>query len=92
MTPKLDRLFLRVATERASDLHLIVGLPPVLRTNGEIILTDADVLTAAECSQLVEILLNDTQRAVFERDWELCISLHHPTVGRMRVTLYRRNG
>ena len=40
MTPQLDRLFLRVAAERASDLHLIVGLPPTLRINGEIIVTE----------------------------------------------------
>ncbi|MBI4623435.1 MAG: PilT/PilU family type 4a pilus ATPase [Verrucomicrobia bacterium] len=92
MTSKLDRLLVLVATERASDLHLIVGLPPTLRINGEIILTDADALTAAETTHLVDTLLNDAQRAAFERDWELCISLHHPTVGRMRVTLYRRNG
>ena len=92
MTPQLDRLFLRVAAERASDLHLIVGLPPTLRINGEIIVTDSDVLTADETIHLVNTLLNPTQQAVFERDWELCISLHHPTVGRMRVTLYRRNG
>lgn len=92
MTAKLERLFHRVAAERASDLHLIVGIPPTLRINGEIIIADADVLTAADTKHLVDTMLNDAQRAVFERDWELCISLHHPTVGRMRMTLYRRNG
>jgi twitching motility protein PilT len=92
MTPQLDRLFQRVAADRASDLHLIVGLPPSLRVNGEIILTDSDAFTAAESTQLVQTLLNPVQREVFERDWELCISRHHPTVGRMRITLYRRNG
>ncbi len=91
MTPQLDRLLTLVAKERASDLHLIVGLPPTLRINGEIILADTDAVAAAENIHLVETLLNDAQRTVFERDWELCISLHHPTVGRMRVTIYRRN-
>jgi twitching motility protein PilT len=37
-------------------------------------------------------LTNDTQRQKFEQDWELCLSLFHPDAGRMRVTLYRRNG
>ena len=92
MIPKLDRLLLRAATDRASDLHLIVGVPPTLRVNGEIILTDSDTFTTAESKELVDSLLNDVQRATFERDWELCISLHHSAVGRMRVTLYRRNG
>jgi twitching motility protein PilT len=37
-------------------------------------------------------LLNDAQRDTFERDWELCISLHHPMAGRIRVTFYKRSG
>jgi twitching motility protein PilT len=92
VTPKFDRLLVLVASEQASDLHLIAGVPPTLRVNGEIVFADADALTAEENIQLVDTLLNARQREVFEREWELCISLQHPTVGRMRVTLYRRNG
>ena len=91
MTPKLDRLFALVAAERASDLHLIVGVPPSLRINGEIIFADDDALTVSDTHFILASMLNEVQRAVFERDWELCVSLHHPAVGRMRVTLYRRN-
>ncbi len=91
MTPKLDRLLSLVATECASDLHLIVGVPPSLRINGEIIFADDDALTIHDTHLILDSMLNDVQRAVFERDWELCVSLHHPAVGRMRVTLYRRN-
>lgn len=92
MTPILERLFHQVVAERASDLHLIVGLPPTLRVNGEIIVTDGDVFTAEASAQLLAAVLNSAQQEGFERDWELCISRHHPLVGRMRMTLYRRNG
>jgi twitching motility protein PilT len=91
MTPKLDRLFSLVAEEGASDLHLIVGVPPSLRINGEIIFANDDALTVQDTRLILDFMLNDLQRAAFERDWELCVSLHHPAVGRMRVTLYRRN-
>ena len=37
-------------------------------------------------------LLNAEQKAAFEQEWELCISLNHPIAGRVRATLYRRNG
>src|SRR5262249_34542704 len=37
-------------------------------------------------------LLSESQRETFERDWELCISLRHHAAGRIRVTLYKRNG
>lgn len=92
MTPKLDRLFALVADERASDLHLIVGVPPSLRVNGEILFADDGPIELADNLAFLDAMLNPVQRAAFERDWELCISLHHPAIGRMRVTLYRRNG
>ncbi len=76
----------------ASDLHLVVGVPPAFRVNGEIILADEDGLTSEEITDLVEGLLNDQQKKKLEDDWELCISLHHDAVGRMRATFYRRNG
>ena len=92
MTPKLDRLFSLVAEERASDLHLIVGVPPSLRVNGEILFADDGPVSVEETQAFLEAMLNPLQRAAFDRDWELCISLHHEQVGRMRVTIYRRNG
>jgi twitching motility protein PilT len=76
----------------ASDLHLIAGVPPAYRVNGEIILADEDALTPAVVTTIAEGLLNDLQREKFDREWELCISLLHPTAGRVRVTFYRRNG
>ena len=91
MTSKLNRLLDLVAAENASDLHLIVGVPPSLRINGEIIFADAGPVTVEHNMDILEVMLNNLQRAAFERDWELCVSLHHPAVGRMRVTLYRRN-
>ena len=92
MTPKLDRLFTLVAESRASDLHLIVGVAPSLRVNGEILFADAGPLSIEDTAAILEAMLNPLQRSTFERDWELCVSLHHAAVGRMRVTIYRRNG
>jgi len=91
MTPKLNRLLELVASENASDLHLIVGVPPSLRINGDIIFADDGAVTVEDTRAILDSMLNDAQRTAFERDWELCVSLHHPAVGRMRVTLYRRN-
>ncbi len=49
-------------------------------------------MTAPEIQELVEGLLNEQQKAKLETDWELCVSLHHERVGRMRATFYRRDG
>ena len=44
----LDRLFAAANTFDASDLHLVGGVPPAFRVNGEIIIADEDALTQAE--------------------------------------------
>jgi twitching motility protein PilT len=67
-------------------------VPPAFRVNGEIIIADEDALTEAEITLMADRLLNQQQKAKFEQEWELCISLLHSAAGRVRVTFYRRNG
>ena len=91
-TENLDRFLSAANKFDASDLHLIAGVPPAFRVNGEVIIADEDVLTVAEVTGIAEGLLNEQQRKKFEQEWELCISLLHSVAGRVRVTFYRRNG
>jgi twitching motility protein PilT len=88
----LDKLLEAANEFGASDVHLIAGVPPAYRVNGEIILADDDALTPEVVTTIAERMLNDAQREKFDREWELCISLLHPIAGRVRVTFYRRNG
>jgi twitching motility protein PilT len=91
-TDNLDRLLSAAEEFDASDLHLVAGVPPAFRVNGEIIIADEDALTEDEITQMADGLLNEQQRQKFEREWELCISLLHSVAGRVRATFYRRNG
>jgi len=88
----LNRLLSVVNDYDASDLHLIAGVPPAFRVNGEIIIADEDALSEAEITRIAESLLNEQQKKKFEQEWELCISLLHSAAGRVRATFYRRNG
>ena len=88
----LDRWLADASDAGASDLHLISGVPPAFRVNGEIIFADADALSTDAVTEMALGLLNAEQKAAFEQEWELCISLNHPIAGRVRATLYRRNG
>jgi twitching motility protein PilT len=88
----LDRLLCAAKDCQASDLHIIAGIPPAFRVNGDIILADEDVLSEGLVTEMALALLNESQRRTFEEQWELCISLLHHTTGRVRVTFYRRNG
>jgi len=88
----LDRLLASASDFDASDLHLIAGVPPAFRVNGEIIIADNDALTEEQTTAMAESLLNEQQQKKFEQEWELCISLLHSAAGRVRATFYRRNG
>jgi twitching motility protein PilT len=88
----LDQLLREAVDCVASDLHLIAGVPPAYRVNGDILFGDGDALSVEEIAVMAERLLNVEQRRTFEREWELCISFQHDVAGRIRVTFYRRNG
>lgn len=84
---------LAMAVERgASDLHLLAGAPPAFRINGEVILADGEVVTPPELTGLLESLVSHELQQTFLRDWELCASLQYPGIGRVRATIYRRDG
>lgn len=91
MSPKLNCLLIKANEMGASDLHLVAGVPPALRVNGEIILADEDALTSDELRYMTSSLMNDEQADKFKREWELCVSIFHEVAGRMRVTFYQRN-
>ena len=86
-----NRLLSAVNDCAASDLHIIAGVPPAFRVNGEIIIADEDALTEEEVDAMSASLMNEQQRKKFEQEWELCISILHSVAGRVRVTFYKRN-
>src|SRR5208283_699513 len=88
----LNRLLSAANEFDASDLHLVAGVPPAFRVNGEIIIADEDALSEDEITVMADSLLNEQQRKKFGEEWELFISLLHSVAGRVRATFYRRNG
>ncbi|MBN2455326.1 MAG: PilT/PilU family type 4a pilus ATPase [Sedimentisphaerales bacterium] len=78
--------------ESASDIHIVAGLPPLYRINGEIILADRPPLSRDDTSRLAMSLLNTEQRDAFQREWQLCCSVYEEELGRFRVSLYYHAG
>jgi twitching motility protein PilT len=72
----------------ASDIHIIAGMSPLLRINGEIVLADVPPLTRDDTRRMSYSLLNPQQIAVFERDWQICCSVFDDKFGRFRVSIY----
>jgi len=66
---------LKVALDnKASDLHLAVGLPPVLRIDGILVKTDEDAIDAKTIESVLWRVLTSEQRERFERERDLDFS------------------
>ncbi|MGD2173829.1 MAG: PilT/PilU family type 4a pilus ATPase [Candidatus Brocadiaceae bacterium] len=72
----------------ASDIHIVAGVPPAFRIDGEIILADAPPLSREETAGMVRELLGEAQRRELEREMELCFSIPDSEYGRFRVAVY----
>ena len=88
----MDDLFKLMKAKEASDIHLTVGVPPVLRIQGRLYQTPFATLTKETAQTLIYSILNDEQRQKFEDAWELDCSFGIKTLGRLRVNVYKQRG
>ncbi|HVE14887.1 MAG TPA: type IV pilus twitching motility protein PilT [Elusimicrobiota bacterium] len=78
----------------ASDIHLVIGKPPMMRLDGEMQeIPGFPELTADESKKLTYSILFEEQRARFEEHWELDCSFAVAGFARFRVNvLLQKNG
>jgi twitching motility protein PilT len=89
---RMDEL-MRVTIERgASDLHMCVGLPPMLRIDGRLTPTEFPKLTPDEMKKLVYSILTDAQKERFEKNLELDFSHGLKGFGRFRINAFKQRG
>jgi twitching motility protein PilT len=84
---------LRVMHEgKASDLHLSVGVTPMLRVDGDLCNVNAEKLTPTRMNELVYSILSDEQISEFEESWELDFAYSVRGLSRFRVNVHRQRG
>lgn len=76
----------------ASDLHLVVGQPPVLRINGELETLEIPFLHAEDITNLVYTIMNDEQIQKFKAVKELDFGIQYDMFTRFRVNLHQQRG
>ena len=81
-------LLLLVLERNASDLHISVGAPPVVRVNGELEPLDQPELDANRTRELIYSILSQDQRQRLENELELDFSYSLPGRARFRVNAY----
>src|ERR1700760_1399755 len=91
--PRIEILLEEVVKKKASDLHLQVGLPPMLRIDGALIpVNEAEPLTEATLEQLVFAILDDDQKQILLKDKEFDFSFAFGDLGRFRVNAFHERG
>jgi len=88
----IDDLLRQTVAAKASDLHLTVGVAPVIRTWGKLQPLNHPALTPEDTFQLSYSMLNTFQKQKFEKNWELDLSYSVTGLGRFRVNVYRQRG
>jgi twitching motility protein PilT len=90
---RIDDL-LRMTTARgASDLHLKVGVLPVLRINGELIAQeDMNIITGDAMKTLLDEVTNDEQRRTFVDNLEADFAYQADGIGRFRINACMQDG
>ena len=88
----IDDLLVECTQRGASDLHLSVGLPPVIRIDGRLIRLNYDPLTGQDIQRLVYDVLTNQQIQWFEKVHELDFSYGMSGVGRFRFNVYKQRG
>lgn len=84
---------LRVVVEKgASDLHLCVGVPPIIRIDGQLLPLNYERVGPTECQRMMYDVLSDEQIQRFEAQLELDFSYSLGRVARFRVNIYRDRG
>lgn len=85
-------LMVSAVEQRASDLHITVGSPPIMRIDGHLIRVSDVMFTPADTETHVRDLLSREQMALLSAKGELDFSYSTPGLGRFRVNAYRQRG
>ena len=79
--------------EKASDVHIKVGLPPILRIYGTLApVKNQERLTPDEVTKIAMRLMNDQQKETFKTTHQLDTSYSVPGLGRFRVNIFQQRG
>jgi twitching motility protein PilT len=79
-------------SQKASDLHITVGVPPMMRIDGTLEPYSDKNLTPEDTEKYVEVILSEKQKNVLEELGQIDFSYSVPGWGRFRVNAYKQRG
>ncbi len=88
----IDDLLREVVERGGSDLHVCVGVPPVIRVDGHLSALNYAKFTQTDTQRMLYDILSDEQIQRFEEQWELDFSYSLESISRFRVNIFKDKG
>ena len=90
---RIEILLEEIVRKNASDLHLQVGLPPMMRLDGGLMpFSGYNNLNAEQVEKLVFAILDEDQQRILLKDKEFDFSFAFGDLGRFRVNAFHERG
>src|SRR5271170_7106399 len=87
----ISELLAFVVKNKASDLHLSAGLPPMIRVHGDVRRINLPAMDHSEVHGMIYDIMNDGQRKHYEENLECDFSFAIPNLARFRVNAFVQN-
>ncbi len=87
---RIDAFFKLMSEQKASDLHLSTGNPPLLRINGDLVRVDFPALRNDDLKAMVYEIATEVKTKVFEETGDVDFGYEIPGVARYRVNFYNQ--
>ena len=76
---------------KASDLHISTGLPPMIRVHGDVRRINLPAANQEQVFDMITDVMNDNQRKIFQQNLETDFSFELPNIARFRVNAFMSN-
>ncbi|MCM1307663.1 MAG: type IV pilus twitching motility protein PilT [Butyrivibrio sp.] len=77
---------------KASDVHITVGIPPRMRVSGGLVTMDYPRLMPPDTDNMIKDIMNERQIEMLNEKGEVDFSFSIPALGRYRVNVFRQRG
>lgn len=88
---QIQQLLKAMADNNASDLHITVNSPPVMRVYGDIIKVKSPPLSSKDTKRLLSQVLDDEQKHELEKNLEIDFSFEIKGLARFRANIFYSN-
>ncbi len=89
----VDRILSTVAGQKASDLHLSVGNPPIIRLNDRLLTLEGErVITPEFMNDFIDSILDKDQKKTLEEKKEVVLAYQFQKQARFRINIFFQKG